>query len=87
LDAPCVLAVADRTVAFADPGDATSIRAFRLEPHDALVLHRGTWHWGPHPVRDPEVHLFNVQGWRYLEDNTRIDLDAAGAAVDVEVGE
>ncbi|HMK63265.1 MAG TPA: hypothetical protein VK386_06575, partial [Acidimicrobiales bacterium] len=81
----CVLAVAERAVAFAHPDDATSVRAFRLEPLDALVLHRGTWHWGPHPIDADVVHLFNVQGWRYLEDNTRIDLEAAGAAVDVQL--
>ena len=87
LDVPSVLAVAEHSVTFADPADAAAIRAFRLVPGQALVLRRGTWHWGPHPAHDPEVHLFNVQGWRYLEDNTRIDLDAAGAAVEVEVGE
>ena len=26
-----------------------TVRAFRLEALEALVLHRGTWHWGPFP--------------------------------------
>jgi len=86
LDVPCVLAVAEPTVRFTSAGDAAAIRAFRLEPLDAVVLHRGTWHWGPHPLHAGEAHLFNVQGWRYLEDNTRADLDAVGAAVDILVG-
>lgn len=85
LDVPAVVAVAETTVAFAGPQDAAAIRAFRLEPLQALVLRRGTWHWGPYPVSDGTVHLFNIQGWRYLEDNRRVDLDDAGAAVEVVV--
>jgi len=84
LDVPSVIAVADHSVTFTGPDSASSIRAFLLQPLDALVLRRGTWHWGPHPVAAEDVHLFNVQGWRYLDDNTRADLDRAGAAVDVD---
>ena len=86
LDVPAVVAVAEPTVIFARPEDATLIRAFRLEPLQAVVLQRGTWHWGPYPVSDGTVHLFNVQGWRYGEDNTRVDLESAGAQVEVDVG-
>jgi ureidoglycolate hydrolase len=86
LDVPAVVAVAERAATFERPEDATSIAVFRLEPLQVVVLHRGTWHWGPYPVSEGTVHLFNVQGWRYREDNTRVDLEAAGAAVDVDVG-
>ncbi len=41
------------------------MRAFRLEKLDAVVLHRGTWHWGPFPLGDEPVLLFNVQGLGY----------------------
>jgi ureidoglycolate hydrolase len=64
LDVPAIIAVAPAAVDFADPSDAGSIRVFRLEPLEPLVLHRGTWHWGPFPV-DAAVRLFNVQGLRY----------------------
>jgi ureidoglycolate hydrolase len=86
LEVPCVLAVAERTAAFSEPEHAAAVRAFRLEPLQAVVLHRGTWHWGPHPLGAEEVRLFNVQGWRYQEDNHRADLEAVGAAVDIAVG-
>jgi hypothetical protein len=36
-------------------------------------------------VTAEEVRLFNVQGWRYREDNQRVDLAAAGAAVEVRL--
>jgi ureidoglycolate hydrolase len=83
LDVPAVVAVAPADVTFEDAGDAGRIRAFLLEPLDAFVLARGTWHWGPFPAQAGAVRLFNVQGLRYAEDNTRVDLEALGAAVDV----
>ena len=64
-------------------GDASGVRAFLLEPLDRLVLHRGTWHWGPFPVAEERVDLYNVQGRRYAEDNTCADLAAAGHAVEI----
>lgn len=85
LDEPAVIAVAPASVAFDDAVDVAAIRAFRLEPLEPLVLHRGTWHWGPFPTSAPEVRLFNVQGLRYAEDNRRVDLDA-GMAVEVVLG-
>ena len=85
LDEPAVIAVAPAAVAFDDVSDVDAIRAFRLEPLEPLVLHRGTWHWGPFPTSAPEVRLFNVQGLRYAEDNRRVDLDA-GMAVEVVLG-
>ena len=54
------------------------MRAFRLEKLDAVVLHRGTWHWGPFPLGDEPVLLFNVQGLGYARDNASADLAVAG---------
>jgi ureidoglycolate hydrolase len=86
LDHPCVLAVAPPWSSLAGPDDAGRIEAFRLEPLESLVLHRGTWHWGPFPVGGhDEVRLFNVQGLGYAEDNEMADLAGAGWAVDVVV--
>ena len=49
-----------------------------LEPGETVVLHRGTWHWGPFPIRGAaSVRLLNVQGRRYAEDNASVDLSAA----------
>ncbi len=64
-------------------GGREPIRAFRIEPLESLVLHRGTWHWGPFPIEGPEVRLFNVQGLRYAEDNRCVDLAAKGLSVEV----
>ena len=69
LDVPAVIAVAPAGVDFSQPGDADSIR--------------GTWHWGPFPIADAAVRLFNVQGLRYAEDNSCVDLAAKGLDVDV----
>lgn len=83
LDHPGVIVVAPAGV---DPSSATgaeSIRAFALPVLSPLVLHRGTWHWGPYPVGYDSVQLFNVQGLRYREDNDSVDLLAAGRPVDV----
>jgi len=85
INVPAVIAVAPAGVEFTDERDAESIRAFRIEPLEPLVLHLGTWHWGPFPVDAPEVHLFNVQGLRYAEDNRRVDLAAKGLAVEVDL--
>ncbi len=85
MDHPAVIVVAPADV---DPGSAEgaeSIRAFFLPVLAPLVLHRGTWHWGPYPVGSDSVQLFNVQGLRYGEDNDSVDLLARGTAVDVIV--
>jgi ureidoglycolate hydrolase len=91
LNVPAVIVVAPADVEFADQdkdqaqADRASIRAFRIEPLESLVLHRGTWHWGPFPLEGPEVRLFNVQGLRYAEDNRCVDLASKELAVEVEV--
>jgi ureidoglycolate hydrolase len=74
LNVDSVLAVAPADVDFADRDDLDAVRAFLLRPLDRLTLARGTWHWGPFPVEHDPVRLFNVQGKRYAEDNTRVDL-------------
>jgi hypothetical protein len=58
-----------------------------LQPHDSLVLHRGTWHWGPFPVSEPRVDLYNVQGLRWAEDNDETNLAALGLATEVITGD
>jgi len=83
LNVPAVIVVAPSRIEFTDQAEAHSIRAFRVEPLESLVLHRGTWHWGPFPMEGSEVRLFNVQGLRYAEDNRRVDLAAKGLSVDV----
>jgi ureidoglycolate hydrolase len=84
LGASAVIAVAPADVEFTNRGDDETIRAFLLEPLEPVVLHRGTWHWGPFPVSDDEVRLFNVQGLRYAEDNRRMDLADKDMCVEVE---
>ena len=82
LDAHAVLAVAPTAVDFTTPADLDAIHAFVLAPGETIVLHRGTWHWGPFPVGGATtVRLLNVQGLRYREDNADADL----RAYDVEV--
>jgi ureidoglycolate hydrolase len=83
LDVPAIIAVAPATVTFDQPGDADTIKVFRLEPLEPFVLHRGTWHWGPFPTEADAVKLFNVQGLRYAEDNACVDLAAKGLDIDV----
>jgi len=79
LDVPAVIAVAPAARDFSAAADLDSIRAFRLEPLQPVVLHRGTWHWGPFPMAADTVRLFNVQGLRYAE----VDLTARNLEVDV----
>ena len=86
LDATAVLAVAPPTADLSSPADVSLIAAFVLEPLDSVVLYQGTWHWGPFPVAADEVHLFNVQGLRYSEDNERADIGELGVPVDVLCG-
>ena len=83
LDHPCVIAVAPAGLGFEGPGDVDLVRVFRIEPLQALVLDRGTWHWGPFPVDTETVSLFNVQGLRYAEDNEMMDLAGRDMAVEV----
>jgi ureidoglycolate hydrolase len=83
LDVPAVLVVAPAARDFSAAADLDSIRAFRLGALQPVVLHRGTWHWGPFPVAADAVRLFNVQGLRYAEDNACVDLASRGFDIDV----
>ena len=86
LDTAAVIAVAPPGVAMESAADADAVVAFLLAPLQAVVLHRGTWHWGPYPVGTGSVELLNVQGLRYREDNERVDLGALGVPVDIHLG-
>ena len=82
LDAASVVAVAPADTTFDAPGGLDAIRAFVLEPGETVVLHQGTWHWGPFPIRGASaVRLLNVQGSRYAEDNASVDL--SGSVVEI----
>jgi ureidoglycolate hydrolase len=83
LDVGAVVVVAPPGLDMTSPADGDQIRAFAIPPLASLVLHRGTWHWGPYPVGADSVSLFNVQGLRYREDNASVDLAALGVPVDV----
>jgi ureidoglycolate hydrolase len=83
LDVPAVVVVAPPGLEIASPDDLDQVRAFVLPVLSAIVLHRGTWHWGPYPVGADSVELFNVQGLRYREDNASVDLEALGSPVDI----
>jgi ureidoglycolate hydrolase len=83
LDVVSVIAVAPAEVTFDGSGDIDTVRAFVLRPLDSFVLHRGTWHWGPFPLGDRPVTLYNVQGLRYAEDNAKVDLADKALAVEV----
>jgi hypothetical protein len=83
LDTTAVVVVAPPGLDLTSPADIDQVRAFVLEPLSSIVLHRGTWHWGPYPVDSDSVELFNIQGLRYREDNASVDLEALGAPVDV----
>jgi ureidoglycolate hydrolase len=85
LDATSVVAVAAPGTTFATAADLDAIHAFVIEPGQTIVLHRGTWHWGPFPIRGAtSVRLLNVQGARYSQDNGSVDLtERTGATVEV----
>jgi hypothetical protein len=85
LDVTAVVVVAPAEVAMRSPEDVDEVMAFVLDTLEPIVLHRGTWHWGPYPIGADSVELFNVQGLRYAEDNESADLTALGAPVDVLV--
>ena len=82
LDVASVIAVAPADTTFTDAADVDAIRAFVVEPGETVVLHQGTWHWGPFPIRGASsVRLLNVQGRRYAEDNASVDL--SGSTIEV----
>jgi len=83
LNCPAVIAVAPASCTFEKSDDLQQVRSFLLRPHDSFVLARGTWHWGPFPLGEPRVELYNVQGLRYAEDNICANLADLGASIEV----
>jgi ureidoglycolate hydrolase len=81
LNVPSILAVAPAAVTFEGAAVLDTVRAFRVEPQEVLVLHRGTWHWGPFPLGTEPIRLLNVQGRRYAQDNDSVDLAAIGDVI------
>lgn len=81
LDVDSVVAVAPSGLEFSKPEEVSQVRAFTLHALDSFVLARGTWHWGPFPLGDAPVHLYNVQGLEYARDNDSVDLSAYGLVV------
>jgi ureidoglycolate hydrolase len=87
LNCDAVVVVAEPGTELTSPADVDRLSAFLLRPQDSLVLHRGTWHWGPFPVSEPRVDLFNVQGLRYAEDNEELNIADLGFATEVVASE
>ncbi len=84
LNVESIVAVAPADVDFSDAAHLESVRSFRLTPLEPFALHRGTWHWGPFPVGEEAVRMFNVQGKRYAEDNAAVQLaERVGAVFEV----
>ena len=86
LNCDAVVVVAEASTKFSSSDDASRLRAFRLRPLDSLVLHRGTWHWGPFPISEPRVDLYNVQGLGYAKDNDMANLVDLGIATEIATG-
>jgi ureidoglycolate hydrolase len=76
MDVDAVLVVAPPGTEFERPDDFDAVRAFALPALTPVLLHRGTWHWGPFPIHGDAVRLLNVQGRRYPEDNECVRLTA-----------
>jgi Ureidoglycolate lyase len=83
LNCNCVVVVAPAGKSFEGPDDLDDVKAFLLRPLQPVVLHAGTWHWGPYPLDDTPVELLNVQGLRYAEDNGRTDLASLGLSLEI----
>ena len=77
LNCRSLIVVAPAFVDFSYPAQVESVRAFLLDPLVCVVLHRGTWHYGPFPLGNEPVRLLNLQGRRYEEDSAYVDLDEA----------
>ena len=61
--------VAPAAVDFSEPEHFETVRAFFLPRLSVVHLARGTWHWGPYPLTDPTIRIFNIQGRGYPNDN------------------
>ena len=84
LNVDAVVAVAPADATFESAQDLDLVRAFRVAPLAAFVLHRGTWHWGPFPLGTEAVQLLNVQGLGYARDNASVSLpERTGSVLEV----
>ena len=68
-DGDAYAVVAPAAVDFTQPEHFASVRAFLMPRHSVVNLARGTWHWGPYPLRAESLRIFNVQGRGFAEDN------------------
>ena len=76
------IAVAPAFDDFSSAHQVENVRAFLLEPLSCIVLHRGTWHFGPFPSGEDPLRVLNLQGRRYEEDNAHVDMErVAGTPV------
>jgi ureidoglycolate hydrolase len=75
VNCPSLIAVAPAIVDFSYAAQVETVRAFVLDPLVCIVLHRGTWHYGPFPLGTEPVRLLNLQGRRYEEDSAYVDLE------------
>jgi ureidoglycolate hydrolase len=64
-----VIVVAPADVSMATDADVETARAFVVRRYECVHLHRGTWHWGPYPIGDADLRIFNIQGRGYPNDN------------------
>ena len=84
LNVHAVVVVAPADATFESSRDLDLVRAFRVAPLAAFVLHRGTWHWGPFPLGTEAVQLLNVQGLGYARDNASVSLpERTGSVLEV----
>ncbi len=68
-DTDAYAVVAPAEVDFSDPAHLDTVRAFVLPRLSVVHLARGTWHWGPYPLREDRIRIFNIQGRGYARDN------------------
>lgn len=81
-----VVVVAPAAVDFSQPAHFDTVRAFLVPRYTCVHLSRGTWHWGPYPLRADSVRIFNIQGRGYADDNEIVWLARDHATVyDVRV--
>ena len=78
-----VLVVAPLSAEFSSPADRKQLQAFLLPKFATVVLHAGTWHWGPFPLGAEPVNLLNLQGRGSERDNDCVDLSLATGPVEV----
>lgn len=69
VDGDAYVVVAPAACDFSEAAHFDAIRAFRLPQYGVVHLARGTWHWGPYPIGQPSLRIFNVQGRGYTRDN------------------